>query len=161
VAGGLFWRDEKRYNLRMTDQTQPNKKGFRRPPAWLIGAGVELIGVVTALVGFFWRHGNGWHLVWGLLGASVIGGLTWLFVARRFNFLLALLLTGFFSGIFSAWDLLLYEPFQNQFFVALVTAAFYIGSGLAIGIIVEFISYVHHLTHGHAPLDYPDREFKK
>ncbi|MDD5251710.1 MAG: hypothetical protein PHT12_03690 [Patescibacteria group bacterium] len=135
--------------------TEQPAKTFRIRP-WQVGAFVEATGLITVIVGYFLRGGNVWLLTSGVIGSVVVGSLAWTFMARRFRLLLAGLVGGAVIGAISAWQLLWYEPFERQFFVAVVTLAFYPALGLIFGAIAEFISLIHYLVHGQPINRYPD-----
>lgn len=90
--------------------------------------------------------------------ALVFGAFASLFHARRLRALLVGLVLGLVSGVASSVGLLR-QPVEGIFFAVAATMTFFAALGLVVGAFVEFVMFLHHVSHGRRPGRYggPDK----
>lgn len=115
----------------------------------ILGAAVEAALWATVFIGYFHAADAtpsqlAFALVVSVAAGLIVVGLT----ARRLTVWLGFLLAGLLIGVSSAAELLFSEPFEQEFFVAIITLAYFAALGLAFGMLFEFVRLLHFLLHG-------------
>jgi len=91
-----------------------------------------------------------------LLPATVgtVGVLSAALAALRLRAILGGAASGYAVAVASAWPFFVHES-TGAFLAVALTFVFFMSLGAVIGSFVEFVLFLHHVTHGYAPKDYP------
>lgn len=128
------------------------KKTKKRWTPVMTGLAVTAVTAAILLAAQFGSEGSSaaWFIPVFSLPAGLLAAL---FHARRLWLLLGGLASGVFAGILSSFGLL-GQPVEGLFFMVSATMAFFVTLCLVAGAFLEFVMFLHHLTHGRKPGHY-------
>jgi hypothetical protein len=87
--------------------------------------------------------------------ATLFAALVGAAVRLRFRAWAVCMIVGIVLGMVSAAPLYFEAEAVGHDMAGLLTLAFFAALGISVGAVAEFIAYVHHLTHGRHPRQYP------
>ncbi len=122
---------------------------------WYVGFGALTAVFAVVLGGFAAFGGTPLQLAASLGSGAAAAAVLGLLMKRRFYPWFFGTLAGWAVGLFSCLQLYWGVRFDQLFFVAMATLAFFTTLGFVIGAAAEFVRLVHYVSHGGAVGKYP------